>query len=110
ISVFWVRHHVFFRGLRKIDTQLAVLNLAYLAFVAFVPYPTRLVGLYGDEPASVILYAATLAIIALLAGVSRMHALRADLLSPVGLREQAQREHWLIGPGIFVLSIPVAFL
>ena len=109
ISVFWVRHHVFFRRLSLIDTRLAVLNLAYLAFVAFVPYPTRLVGLYGDEPASVVLYASTLAIIATLAGLSRVHAQRAGLVTAAGQRELARREHWLLAPGIFVASIPLAF-
>jgi TMEM175 potassium channel family protein len=110
ISVFWIRHHVFFRGLATIDTQLTVLNLAYLGFVAFIPYPTRLLGLYGDEPASVVLYASTILIIATLSGLSRVHAKRSGLLTPVGERELARREHWLIAPAIFAASIPVAFI
>jgi uncharacterized membrane protein len=110
ISIFWIRHHVFFRGLAKIDTRLVVLNLAYLAFVAFVPYPTRLMGRYGDVPASVVLYASTLGILAGLAGLARVHAQRANLLTPVGLREVGRREHWLITPAIFLVSIPVAFI
>jgi uncharacterized membrane protein len=110
ISIFWIRHHVFFRGLDKIDARLTVINLAYLAFVAFVPYPTRLMGLYGDVPASVVLYAATLGILAGLAGLARAHALRARLLTPVGLREVEGREHWLFAPVIFLVSIPIAFL
>jgi len=87
-----------------------VLNLAYLAFVAFVPYPTRLLGLYGDQPASVVLYASTLGILAGLAGLARAHAQSANLLTPVGLREVDRREHWLITPAIFLVSIPVAFI
>jgi uncharacterized membrane protein len=110
ISLLWIRHHVQFRGVARIDTRLTVLNLAYLAFVAFVPYPTRLIGLYGDEPASVVLYAATIGIIASLAALSRVHAQRAHLLSPVGVREAARREHPLIAPAIFFGSIPVAFV
>jgi uncharacterized membrane protein len=110
ISIFWIRHHVAFRGLARIDTQLTVLNLAYLAFVAFVPYPTRLLGLYGDEPASIVLYAATIGILATLSGLSRLHAQRAKLLDPAGVREAARREHWLITPAVFFASIPVAFL
>jgi uncharacterized membrane protein len=109
ISIFWIRHHVFFRGLAKIDMRLAVLNLAYLAFVAFVPYPTRLLGLYGDDPASVVLYAATLGILSALAGLAREHAQRSNLLTPVGWREVDRREHWLIIPAIFLVSIPIAF-
>ena len=98
ISVFWIRHHVFFRGLATIDTRLTALNLAYLGFVAFIPYPTRLLGLYGDEPASVVLYASTILIIATLSGLSRVHAKRSGRLTPVGEGELARREHWLIVP------------
>ena len=110
ISVFWIRHHVFFRRLSGIDARITWLNLAYLAFVAFVPYPTRLVGIYGDEPASVVLYAATLAILALLAGLQRLHARRAGLLTPQGVREVDRREHWLVVPAIFLATIPIAFV
>ncbi len=110
ISVFWIRHHVFFRGVATIDTRLTTLNLVYLGLVAFVPYPTRVLGLYGDEPASVVLYASTILIIAMLSGFSRLHAEREGLLTPVGKRELARREHWWIAPAVFALSIPVAFL
>jgi uncharacterized membrane protein len=110
VSVFWVRHHVFFRRLSRLDARLVVVNLAYLAFVAFVPYPTRLVGVYGDEPAAVVLYAATLAILAMLAGLLRSHARRAGLVTPQGLREIDRREHWLVAPSIFLISIPIAFV
>jgi uncharacterized membrane protein len=109
ISVFWIRHHVFFRGVARIDGRITVLNLIYLACVAFVPYPTRLMGLYGDEPISVVLYAAVLGVIATLAGLSREHAGRAKLLKPAGVRDLATREHWLITPAIFFASIPVAY-
>ena len=35
-----------------------------LGFVAFLPYPTRVLGVYGSEPAGVALYASTNVIIA----------------------------------------------
>src|SRR2546430_1764713 len=50
IALLWVRHHTFFRGLARIDPRIAMLNLISLGFVAFLPYPTRILGLYGDEP------------------------------------------------------------
>src|SRR5205807_1789669 len=59
IALLWVRHHAFMRGLEVIDTRLTVLNLTYLGFVAFLPYPTRVIGVYGSETAGVVLYAAT---------------------------------------------------
>lgn len=110
ISIFWIRHHVLFRGIARIDTRITLFNLAYLALVAFVPYPTRLIGLYGDEAASVVLYAATIGIIATLGGLTRIHAERNNMLRPIGMREVARREHWLFSPIVFFASIPIAFL
>lgn len=109
IALLWVRHHSFFRVLARIDTGLTVLNLSYLAFVAFLPYPTRIIGLHGDQTAAVVLYATTVAILGTIAGLMRVHARRARLLSPEGPAELARREHWLISPAVFTLSIPVAF-
>jgi uncharacterized membrane protein len=110
IGLLWVRHHIFFRGLDRIDTRLTALNLLYLGLVAFLPYPTRILGLYGDQPVAVVLYASTGAIVALLGGFMRRHADRAGLVSAAGRRELAGREHWLTAPGVFALSIPVAFV
>ena len=109
IAFLWVRHHAFMRGLDLIDTRLTVLNLAYLGFVAFLPYPTRVLGVYGSEPAGVVLYASTNVIIASISALMRNHAKRAHLLSPLGTAVVARREHWAITPAVFLISIPVAF-
>jgi uncharacterized membrane protein len=109
IALLWVRHHTFFRALEKIDGRITFLNLAYLGFVAFLPYPTRILGLYGNEPASVALYAITVAIIATIGGIMRTYALRVGLLSGERRTEVARREHWAITPAIFLASIAVAF-
>jgi uncharacterized membrane protein len=110
ISLLWIRHHSLFRVLKRIDTQLTVLNLAYLGFVAFLPYPTRVIGTYGGQSAAVILYAASVGIVTLIGGAVRVHVVRADLVTASGQRELAAREHWALTPGIFLVSIPVALL
>jgi uncharacterized membrane protein len=109
IGFLWVRHHAFMRGLEVIDTRLTVLNLAYLGFVAFLPYPTRVLGVYGGEPAGVVLYASTNVVLASISALMRIQAKRAHLLSPLGTAVVARREHWAITPAVFLLSIPVAF-
>jgi uncharacterized membrane protein len=110
IGLLWVRHHAMFRSLEKIDTGVTVLNLTYLAFVAFLPFPTRVLGKYGDEAASVVLYALTLAIVGTIGGLLRIHARRRRLLSEAGARALAGREHWAIAPMICLVSIPIAFV
>jgi uncharacterized membrane protein len=110
LSLLWVRHHRFFRGLDRIDTRATALNLLYLGLVALLPYPTHILGLYGDQPTAVVLYAATVAVVSGVAGAMRVHALRAELLSESGRRELERREHWALIPTVFLLSIPLAFL
>jgi uncharacterized membrane protein len=110
IALLWVRHHALFRGLDRIDGTVTALNLVYLGFVAFLPFPTRVLATYTTEPASVALYAATGAIVSGIASVVRLHATRAQLLSPYGKREVARREHPAFPPLIFLGSIPLAFV
>ena len=110
LSLLWVRHHALFRGLDRIDGIVTALNLVYLGLVAFLPFATRVFATYTDEPASIALYAATGALISGLASIVRLRAIRAQLLSPYGLREVARREHPALPPLIFLGSIPLAFL
>ena len=109
IARLWVGHHRLFRALSKIDARITILNLAYLAFVALLPWPTRVLGLYGEQPAAIVLYAITVALVAILAGLTRSHALRAGLLDPTRAYEIADREHWTLAPAVFLASIPIAF-
>jgi uncharacterized membrane protein len=110
ISYLWVRHHGFFRGLDRIDGRITALNLLYLGLVAFLPYPTRVLGLYGDQPAAVALYAVSAGAVSLAAGLMRAHAVRAGLLTQAGRRHLSRREHWTLIPAVFLLSIPIAFV
>ncbi len=109
IARLWIQHHRLFRALAKIDTRITVLNLAYLAFVALLPFPTRVLGAYGEQAAAIVLYASNVAVLTVLAGLTRAHALRANLLDPTRAYEIAEREHWTLAPAIFLASIPIAF-
>ncbi len=108
IGLLWVRHHGFFRELLRIDGRLIGLNIAYLGLVAFLPFPTELVGDYAEVPAAVIVYAATVAVLAAVAALMRLHADRAGLLSEAARREPL----WSLAlvPAIFLTSIPIAFV
>jgi uncharacterized membrane protein len=110
IGLLWIRHHTFYRGVDEIDTALTAINLVYLGLVAFLPFPTRILGLYGNQPAAVILYATTVAIVSIVARINVAHAMRAGLLSDAGRREVKRREHWVIVPAVFLLSIPISFV
>ncbi len=112
IARYWVAHHMMFAQLRAIDPRLISINLVYLAFVAFLPFPTALVGEYEENPISVMLFAVCLAIISGLEVVQFRHAYRADLT-----RKPMPPEvyRWgVIGSSspvvVFIVTMPLAFI
>src|SRR5579883_2275203 len=46
IGIIWVNHHGLFTRVQRIDRVLLFLNLALLMVVAFLPFPTALLGEY----------------------------------------------------------------
>jgi TMEM175 potassium channel family protein len=60
IGLFWLGHHRLFNTLRFHDDRLAFLNLLALLAIAFMPYPTALVGEYSASRFAAILYACSL--------------------------------------------------
>lgn len=111
IARYWMAHHAFFAEVQRIDRRMIALNLFYLAFVAFLPFPTELVGKYEANPVSVTLFAVTLAVISGMESVIFRHAYRSNLLA-VRVSEEAYRYgqmQSLTPVVLFVLSIPIAF-
>ncbi|MEU8076279.1 TMEM175 family protein [Catellatospora citrea] len=112
IGRYWVAHHQMFSVLRGIDYGLISRNLVYLAFIAFLPFPTALLGDYFDNPLAVIAYAVTGAIVSGLEVVLLRYAWKANLLR---VKVTPQVMHWgsvmSLSPVVaFLISIPVAFV
>ncbi len=61
IGVFWLAHHRAFHFVREIDARTLQLNLALLALVAILPFPTDVLGRYGNRPLGTMVYAAAVA-------------------------------------------------
>src|SRR5918998_1397528 len=66
IGTYWIAHHQTFRYVRSYNRALLWLNLAFLLNVTFVPFPTDLLGEYGELRFSGIFYAASLGTVRLL--------------------------------------------
>ena len=112
ISTFWVIHHSIFRPIREYDRGLIYLNLVFLMFVAFVPFPTSLLGEYGDHQLPVAIYAGTLAIGRLLLTTIHWYSTRDDRLVGEPQDPGEVRFYLIRGlamPVIFLLSIGVSF-
>jgi uncharacterized membrane protein len=112
IGLFWLGHHSLFRYVIAIDRPLIMLNLLFLGTIAFLPFPTELLGLTSTKQApAVIFYAACCSAAGLVEVALWLYATRAgsELAGPSAARV---RIPFLLraarAPVIFLLSIPVA--
>ena len=112
ISAFWVIHHGIFQPIRTYDRNLLYLNLLFLMVVAFVPFPTSLLGEYGDRQLPVAIYAATLAVGRLLLTAIHWYSTKNDRLLDEPQDPATVRFFLIRGltiPAIFLLSIVISF-
>jgi uncharacterized membrane protein len=112
IGRYWMAHHLFVSLLEAMDQPFIFLNLIYLAFIAFLPFPTALLGEYFENPLSVAIYATNVGIVSAMEVALFRRAYRADLLR-VRLTPEVYRFGVIssLSPVLFfALSIPVAFI
>lgn len=111
LSLYWTAHHHFFARLRAVSRTFIRLNLFYLALVAFLPFPTAILGEHAENPVSVALFALNVAMISglevILFVVATGQNLTKRSLPP------AIRRFGIIASAtpllVFVVSIPIAF-
>jgi len=117
IGIIWVNHHDIFERIITVDRPLLFLNLLLLLTVAFLPFPTALLGQYirqGDNAhIAAAVYGANmtligLAFIAVWTYLARVPSLLEPQIGAEGAR-QARRAA-VIGPVLYGLSIPLAFV
>ena len=82
IGLYWLAHWRRFRFIARIDERMAALNLVLLGLIAFVPFPTALIGEHGDLVPVVALYAVTLAAAGVMGPLSWVYAYRSGLARP----------------------------
>jgi uncharacterized membrane protein len=73
-TVAWVSHHELIHDLDYVDPRLLWLNNLYLMWIAFLPFPTGLLGRHPAQPVAVALYGAVCAITCLSSFVLRWYA------------------------------------
>jgi uncharacterized membrane protein len=110
IGNYWLGHHRFFSHLQSVSSRLMSVNLAYLAAIAFVPFPTALAGKYTEDPISIVIYAVTLSIASGLEAVMVVIANKEGLLRVTMPREMLRFSvvASVIPVVVFLGSIPIA--
>jgi TMEM175 potassium channel family protein len=111
IARFWVTHRMAFLLIAREDAVLVWLNLLMLMFVAFLPFPTAVLGAHAGSPAATVLYATSVILASIASAAYWWYASgRGRLLRPDAgrARVRALRARGLSGPIFFALTLPIA--
>ncbi|MDQ3929560.1 MAG: TMEM175 family protein [Chloroflexota bacterium] len=111
LSIFWVGNHQFAQLLRRADPPLVWLILLHLSFIAFLPFPTALIG---ERPDSVVasefycgsLLATMLTVIAITWYATWNHRLVAPDLD----RKFIRYHRWSVISGVILLLLLMAVI
>jgi uncharacterized membrane protein len=60
ITRLWLVHHEFFRHVRAYSRALMMCNIGWLLTIIVLPFPTEMVGVYGDDRFTAAFYIATI--------------------------------------------------
>jgi uncharacterized membrane protein len=111
IGNFWLANHRFVSRVAAMSRQLIYVILIYLAFVAFLPFPSAVLGAYSDNAVGVAFYAVSIAFVsgfeAVMFWVAWRQSLLMDTLSPSAFRWAMFAS--LVPVAMFLVSVPIAF-
>ena len=111
IGLYWLSHHAWFSRVRTVDDRLLKINLLVLACIAFLPFPTSVLGTHSGT-AGTVFYAAAVALTGTTLLLMWTYLLRNPELFEAD-STAALRRHALVGlvtPVVFAASIPVALI
>lgn len=112
IGYYWLNHHAVFNLIRKYDSGVVWLNLLFLIFLSFIPFPVGLYGEYSREPAVVIFYAACIAAVGIFLTAIWLYAAHQNLVKP-GLSKRHVKYYLfrlMVAPSVFLLSVPLVLI
>jgi uncharacterized membrane protein len=113
VGFYWFAHHRMWHFLRRVDGRFLALNMVLLSFVALMPFPTDLMGDYGDTSEATAVYAAAAALTGAASTLLWWYASKDGRLvksdTPLDYRNRVMARGALV-PIVFGVSVPLAFL
>jgi TMEM175 potassium channel family protein len=112
IGAMWLGHHRKFQVIIRTDRTFLTINLLFLMFVAFIPFPTAVLSESGNRTAT-IFYAGSMIVASCLSALMWVYAVgnrrlsRSDIDPKIIRRETLQL---FLTPAVFTASIGFAFI
>jgi uncharacterized membrane protein len=117
IGIIWINHHGIFEHITKVDYGILYINLAVLASVAFLPFPTALLAEHlqsgNDEQVAAAVYSGSMALMGLSSGLLWLYISRQPKLHSPSLTEEEiarTNRYAMIGGPAYLVAIALAFV
>ena len=111
IGRFWVVHHRLFESLQDYSPALLVVNLVWIAGIAFFPFSAQLVAdVSDDDPTSVAVYVGTMVVVSTCLGTMAWIVSRHPGLERPDVRGSVRVRHSLVPTGLLVVALLLALL
>ena len=113
VSIYWVSHHQLFAVVKKTDRGLLWLNSLFLLWLAFIPFPTGLLGEYPHERLAVMVFGGVMAATGLSFALLRWYAfvpgrLIGEQIGKELIRHSIRRS--LLSPVLYLLATLLALV
>src|SRR3954469_9026556 len=109
LGAFWLAHHRLFVDVPRVTERVLWVNMLYLGFIALLPFPTDVLGSYGDLRPAVVLYAAAIGAVSLAGTYLEIVLGREGLFAPID-EQPVERDPILPPVGlVFLATIPIAW-
>jgi uncharacterized membrane protein len=113
LGFFWIAHDYQFHYVKRANRTFLWITIFYLMFIAFVPFSTSLIGEYGDQQISVIIYAVNISIIGFWEYIrwkyaTKDHQLVDSDLNRTFITKMSRR--FLLGPTIYLIAVAISFV
>jgi uncharacterized membrane protein len=113
LAVLWLRHHEQFHFIKRTDGRHLWINIAFLMFVALVPFSTSILGDFPDEPVAEVFFGSNVLILGALllcnwAYATNHHRLVDHSLDP--RRIALGKRRGAVTPLVAVLAMGLSFI
>jgi uncharacterized membrane protein len=113
LGFLWITHHYKYFYIKRANRPLLWITVFYLMSIAFVPFSTSLLGEYGNQQISVIIYGTNIIIIGAWSNLdwggyaTRNHRLVDIDLDPAFIKIMTRR--YLSAPIIYLIAVLISF-